>query len=316
MFKRNKIALIGGGNIGGTMAHLITLKNLGDIVILDKNADFARGKALDLEQSTIIGGHDCNVTGTSDYQDLKDSDVVIITAGIPRQPGMSRDDLLSTNYNVMKEVGEGVKKHCSNALVIIVTNPLDAMVYAFQKASQMPHHKVIGMAGVLDSSRFRLFLARELNVSVEDIISFVLGGHGDGMVPLARYTTVSGIPISEIIKMGWISKEKVDQIAERTKNGGGEIVKLLQRGSAYYAPATSAIAMAEAYLLNRRRILPCAAYLSGEYGVNGLYAGVPIVIGGNGVEKIVEISLDVEEKSKFDRSIDSVRKLAETIDSL
>ncbi|WP_039456445.1 malate dehydrogenase [Candidatus Jidaibacter acanthamoebae] len=316
MSKRHKIALIGGGNIGGTLAHLAALRNLGDVVILDKTADFARGKALDLEQSTPVEGYDCSITGTSDYKDIEGADVVIITAGIARKPGMSRDDLLGINNSVMKMAGEGVKKYCPNAFVIVVTNPLDVMVYAFQKASGLPHNKVVGMAGVLDSARFRLFIARELGVSVEDVSAFVLGGHGDSMVPLVRYTTIAGIPLPDIIKMGWISKEKVDQIVQRTREGGAEIVKLLQTGSAFYAPATSAIEMAESYLRDRKRILPCAAYLNGEYGVKSLYVGVPVVIGSKGVEKIVEIQLDGEEKEKFNSSVGAVKSLVDALDAL
>ncbi len=316
MSKRHKIALIGGGNIGGTLAHLATLKNLGDVVILDKTQGFAQGKALDIEQSTPVEGYDYNVTGTSDYKDIEGADVVIITAGVARKPGMSRDDLLSINNGVMKEVGEGVKKHCPNAFVIVITNPLDVMVYAFQKASGLPHNKVIGMAGVLDSSRFRLFIARELNISVEDVTAFVLGGHGDSMVPLVRYTTVAGIPLPDIIKMGWISQEKVEEIVNRTKDGGAEIVKLLQVGSAFYAPATSAIEMAESYLRDRKRILPCAAHLDGEYGVKDLYVGVPVVIGSNGVERIVEIELNSEERARFNNSVEAVKSLVNTLEAL
>lgn len=316
MSKRHKIALIGGGNIGGTLAHLAALKNLGDVIILDKTADFARGKALDLEQSTPVEAYDAHISGTSDYKDIEGADVVIITAGVARKPGMSRDDLLSINKEVMKIAGEGVKKHCPNAFVIVVTNPLDAMVYAFQQASGLPHNKVVGMAGVLDSARFRLFIARELNVSVEDITAFVLGGHGDSMVPLVRYTTVAGIPLPDIIKMGWISQEKIDQIVQRTRDGGAEIVKLLQTGSAFYAPATSAIEMAESYLKDRKRILPCAAHLNGEYGVKDLYVGVPVVIGSKGVEKVVEIQLDANEKEKFNSSVAAVKGLVDALNAL
>lgn len=316
MTRRNKISVIGGGNIGGTLAHLAALKGMGDVVILDRTSDYAKGKALDLEHTLPVEGMDSNITGTADYKDIEGSDVIIITAGIPRQPGMSRDDLLSTNAEVMKSVGEYVKKHASNAFVIIVTNPLDAMVYAFQKFSGMPHKKVVGMAGVLDSSRFKLFLARELNVSVCDINTFVLGGHGDTMVPFSRYTTVGGIPISEIIKMGWISQERLDQIIQRTRDGGAEVVKLLQKGSAFYAPATSAIEMADAYLNDRRKIIPCAAYLTGEYGYKGIYAGVPVIIGKNGVEKVIELSLALEEKAAFDNSVQAVHQLIEVLNKV
>jgi malate dehydrogenase len=316
MSKRHKIALIGGGNIGGTLAHLASLRNLGDVVLLDKTGDFARGKALDIEQSAPVEAQDSTILGTSEYKDIEGADVVIITAGVARKPGMSRDDLLSINCNVMKIVGEGVKQYCPNAFVIVVTNPLDAMVYAFQKASGLPHNKVVGMAGVLDSARFRLFIAKELNVSVEDVNAFVLGGHGDTMVPLVRYTTVAGVSLPDIVKMGWMTQEKLDQIVQRTRDGGAEIVKLLQTGSAFYAPATSAIEMAESYLKDRRRVLPCAAYLNGEYGVNGLYVGVPVVIGKNGVEKIMQIELNTEEKAMFDNSVNAVKGLITALDTL
>jgi malate dehydrogenase len=316
MSKRHKIALIGGGNIGGTLAHLAALRNLGDVVILDRTGDYARGKALDIEQSSPVEGCDSRLIGTSEYKDLEGSDVVIITAGVARKPGMSRDDLLSINNEVMKTVGAGVKEYCPNAFVIVVTNPLDAMVYAFQKASGLPHYRVVGMAGVLDSARFRLFIARELNVSVEDVSAFVLGGHGDTMVPLIRYTTIAGIPLPDIIKMGWIAKERLEQIVQRTREGGAEIVKLLQTGSAFYAPATSAIEMAESYLRDRRRVLACAAYLNGEYGVKGLYVGVPAIIGANGVEKIVEINLNAEEKTMFTHSVNAVEGLVNALNTL
>ncbi len=316
MKKRNKIALIGGGNIGGTLALLCGLKGLGDVVILDRGGNVAKGKALDIEQSSAIEGYDTYFSGTADYKDIEGSDVVIITAGVPRQPGMSRDDLLSVNIEVMKAVGEGIKEHCPDAFVIVVTNPLDAMVYAFHKYSGLPANKVIGMAGVLDTARFKLFLARELGISVEDISAFVLGGHGDTMVSMLRYTTISGVPLADIIKMGWITQKKVDEIVERTRNGGGEIVQLLQKGSAFYAPATSAIEMAEAYLKDRKRILPCAVQLNGEYGAKGLYIGAPVVIGGNGVEKIIELSLSSEEKKMLDESIQAVRNLVTVIDKM
>ena len=306
---RRKIALIGGGNIGGTLAHLIALKELGDVVILDRTEGTAKGKALDIEQSSPIDGADFRFSGTSDYKDIEGADVVIITAGIPRKPGMSRDDLIATNFEVIKGVAENIKKYAPNSFVIVVTNPLDVMVQAFQKVSGFPPNKVVGMAGVLDSARFKFFLSEKLNVSVEDITTFVLGGHGDTMVPLIRYTSVSGIPISEIVKMGWLSQAELDQIVTRTKNGGAEIVQLLQNGSAYYAPASSAIEMAESYLKNKRKILPCAAHLNGEYGIKDLYVGVPVIIGANGVEKVIEISLDASEKKMFESSVNSVLEL-------
>ena len=316
MVKNNKIALIGGGNIGGTLAHLIGLKNLGDVVVLDRTGSFAKGKSLDIEQASAIEGFDYKYTGTDDYSDLKDSDVVIITAGVPRKPGMSRDELLSVNNEVMAVAGKGIKKHCPNAFVIVVTNPLDAMVYALQKASGLPSHKVVGMAGVLDSARFKLFLSRELNISSEDISTFVLGGHGDTMVPLIKYTTVAGIPLTDIVKMGWISQSKVDEIVDRTRNGGAEIVELLQKGSAFYAPATAAVEMAEAYLQDRKRLLACAAHLNGEYGINDMYVGVPVVIGKEGVEKVVEVEFDAKEKEMFDNSVAAVKNLVDIIDSI
>ena len=296
MVKRNKIALIGGGNIGGTLAHLAGLRELGDVVILDRGKGLAQGKALDLEQSSTVENFDSAMFGTADYKDIKDSDVVIITAGVPRKPGMSRDDLLATNAEVMRTVADGVKKYCPDAFVIVVTNPLDAMVYEFQKASGLPPEKVVGMAGVLDSARFKLFIAREVGVSVEDITAFVLGGHGDTMVPLTRYTTVAGIPLPDLIKMGWTTKERVDAIVDRTRNGGAEIVQYLQTGSAFYAPATSALDMAEAYLRDRKRMFACAAYLKGQYGVKNMYVGVPVILGGKGVEKIIEIELTKSEQ--------------------
>ncbi len=309
MKKRNKIALIGAGNIGGTLAHLAGLKNLGDIVVFDVVEGVSKGKSLDLEQSSVVEDFDANIKGTNNYEDIADSDVIIVTAGIARKPGMSRDDLVATNTGIIKTVAEGIKKHAPNAFVIVITNPLDAMVYVMQKVSGLPKNKVVGMAGVLDSSRMSLFLAREFNVSVEDVNSCVLGGHGDTMVPLIRYSTVAGIPLPDLIKMGWTTKEKVEAIVQRTRDGGAEIVKLLGTGSAFYAPASSAILMAESYLYDQRRILPVAASLSGEYGVNDLYIGVPAVIGGNGVEKIVEIALNSEEKTMFDNSVAAVQKL-------
>ncbi len=314
---RNKIALIGGGNIGGTLAHLCGIKGLGDVVILDRGGDVAAGKALDIAQSSAIEAYDANFSGTSDYKDIEGSDVVIVTAGVPRQPGMNRDDLLSVNLEVMKTVGEGIKEHCPNAFVIVVTNPLDAMVYALQKYSGLPASKVVGMAGVLDSGRFKLFLARELKVSVEDICAFVLGGHGDTMVPMVRYTTVCGIPLPDIIKMGWTTQNAIDDIILRTRNGGAEIVQLLQKGSAYYAPATSALEMAESYLNDRKRLIPCAAQLNGEYGgVRGLYVGVPVIIGSKGVERVIDLPLNVDEKKMFDDSLQSVKNLIDVIERL
>lgn len=313
MHKRPKISLIGGGNIGGTLAHLIAHKALGDVVLFDLGAGKAKGKALDIAQSATLDGSDVTLRGTGDYADIKDSDVVIITAGIPRKPGMSRDDLVATNAGVMKEVAQGIKKYASNAFVIVITNPLDAMVYVLQKESGLPTNKVVGMAGVLDSARFNLFLAEEFKVSVENVNSFVLGGHGDTMVPLVRYSTVSGIPVPDLIKMGWSTQARIDAIIDRTKNGGGEIVALLETGSAYYAPAASAIEMTESYLHDKRKIMPCAAYLNGEYGEKGIYVGVPVVIGRNGVEKIVEIELNKEEQANFAFSVNAVKDLVKSI---
>lgn len=311
MAKRNKIALIGAGNIGGTLAHLAGLKNLGDIVVLDLNEGVAKGKALDIEQSSVVEDFDANITGTSDYKDIADADIVIVTAGIARKPGMSRDDLLTTNVKVISAVAIGIKEYAPNAFVIVITNPLDAMVYVMQKVSGLPPHKVVGMAGVLDSSRFALFLAREFNVSVEDVNCFVLGGHGDTMVPLIRYSCIAGVPIPDLIEMGWSTKTKIDEIVQRTRDGGAEIVKLLGTGSAYFAPASSAILMAESYLFDKKRVLPVAAYLNAEYGVKGMYIGVPAVIGANGVEKIVEVKLNMQELTMFKRSVEAVKKLIE-----
>lgn len=313
MTKRNKIALIGAGNIGGTLAHLAGLKNLGDIVILDINSGTAQGKALDIEQSSIVENFDSNITGTSDYKDIKDSDVVIVTAGIARKPGMSRDDLIATNTSIIKSVALGIKENAPNAFVIVITNPLDAMVFVMQKVSGLPANKVVGMAGVLDSSRMSLFLAREFNVSVEDVNSCVLGGHGDTMVPLIRYSTVAGIPVPDLIKMKWTTQEKIDEIVQRTRDGGAEIVKLLGNGSAFYAPASSAINMAESYLFDKKRVLPVATYLNGEYGVKDLYIGVLAVIGKNGVEKVVEINLEPQELEMFNNSVKAVKGLIESI---
>jgi malate dehydrogenase len=308
---RNKIALIGAGNIGGTLAHLIGLKELGDVVLFDVFGGVAAGKALDIMQSGPVDGFDSNMTGGSDYAAIKDADVVIVTAGFPRTPGMSRDDLIGKNAGVIAQVAEGIKANCPNAFVICITNPLDAMVWVMKEKSGLPANMVVGMAGVLDSSRFQLFLAQEFGVSVQDVTAFVLGGHGDTMVPLTRYSTVAGIPVPDLIKMGWTTQEKIDAIVTRTANGGGEIVKLLERGSAFYAPAASAIAMAEAYLKDKKRVLPCAAYLTGQYGINDMYVGVPVVIGAGGVEKIVEIQLDPTEKAAFDKSCGAVKELIE-----
>jgi malate dehydrogenase len=306
---RNKIALIGAGNIGGTLAHLIGLKELGDVVLFDVFGGVAAGKALDIMQSGPVDGFDSAMSGGSDYAAIKDADVVIVTAGFPRTPGMSRDDLIGKNAGVIAQVAEGIKTNCPNAFVICITNPLDAMVWVMKEKSGLPANKVVGMAGVLDSSRFQLFLAQEFGVSVQDVRAFVLGGHGDTMVPLTRYSTVAGIPVPDLIKMGWSTQEKIDAICTRTANGGGEIVKLLERGSAFYAPAASAIAMAEAYLKDKKRVLPCAAYLSGEYGINDMYVGVPVVIGAGGVEKIVEIELNPTEKAAFEKSCAAVQEL-------
>jgi malate dehydrogenase len=311
MIKRNKISLIGAGNIGGTLAHLIGLKELGDIVILDIAKGTGQGKALDLEQSSVVECFDSAIIGTDNYADIADSDVVIVTAGIARKPGMSRDDLMATNTKIISLVGEGIKQHAPNAFVIVITNPLDAMVYVMQKVTGFAPNKVVGMAGVLDSARMSLFLAHEFNVSIEDVNAFVLGGHGDTMVPLVRYSSVAGIPVPDLIEMGWTTKNKIDEIVQRTRDGGAEIVKLLGNGSAYYAPASSAIAMAESYLKDKRRILPVAAFLNGEYGVKGLYIGVPAIIGRNGVEKVVEVKLNSAETVMFNRSVEAVKKLVE-----
>ena len=306
---RKKIALIGAGQIGGTLAHLAALKELGDIVLFDIVDGVPQGKALDLAESGPVDGFNAKLSGASDYAAIAGADVVIVTAGVPRKPGMSRDDLLGINLKVMEAVGTGLRTHAPNAFVICITNPLDAMVWALQKFSGLPPQKVVGMAGVLDSARFRFFLAEEFNVSVEDVTAFVLGGHGDDMVPSVRYSTVAGIPLPDLIKLGWTTQAKLDAIVERTRKGGGEIVGLLKTGSAYYAPATSGIAMAEAYLKDQRRVLPVAAHLSGQYGVKDTYVGVPVILGANGVERIVEITLDEAEKAMFEKSVASVRTL-------
>ena len=313
---RNKIALIGAGNIGGTLAHLAGLKELGDVVMFDVFGGVAAGKALDLMQSGSVDLFDSHMTGGSDYAAIAGSDVVIVTAGFPRMPGMSRDDLLAKNAGVVNTVADGIKAHCPEAFVIVITNPLDVMVWQLQRRSGLPANKVVGMAGVLDSARFKLFLAHEFNVSVEDVTAFVLGGHGDTMVPLTRYSTVAGIPIPDLIAMGWTTQDKIDAICARTANGGGEIVKLLERGSAFYAPAAAAIAMAESYLRDKKRVLPCAALLTGQYGLDGLYIGVPVVIGAGGVERIIEIKLHPAEQAAFDKSCDAVRKLIEDFKKL
>ncbi len=313
MTARKKIALIGAGMIGGTLAHLCELKNLGDVVLFDIAEGLPQGKALDISQSSSVDGADVHLKGTNDYKDIEGADVVIVTAGVPRKPGMSRDDLLNINTSIVKTVGENIKKYAPNAFVIVITNPLDAMVWVMQKVSGLNPAKVVGMAGVLDSSRFAFFLSEALGVSISDINAFVLGGHGDTMVPVVDYTTVSGIPLPEFVKMGWISQEKLDQIVQRTRDGGAEIVGLLKTGSAFYAPAASAIRMAEAYLYDKKRILPCAAHLSGQYGVKDLYVGVPCVIGAKGVEKVVEIALGKNEKAMFDKSVEAVKSLCAAI---
>ena len=306
---RNKIALIGAGNIGGTLAHLAAAKALGDIVLFDVVEGVPQGKALDLAQCGPVEGFDVELKGSNDYADIAGADVIIVTAGIARKPGMSRDDLLGINLKVMKAVGEGIKANAPGAFVICITNPLDAMVWALREFSQLPHHMVVGMAGVLDSARFRHFLADEFKVSVKDVTAFVLGGHGDTMVPVVEYSTVAGIPIPDLIKMGWTTKERIDAIVARTRSGGGEIVGLLKTGSAYYAPATSGIAMAEAFLYDQKRVIPAAVNLTGQYGVNDLYVGVPCVIGAGGVEKIVEIALTAEAQANFTVSVEAVKEL-------
>jgi malate dehydrogenase len=308
---RKKIALIGGGMIGGTLAHLAALKELGDIVIFDIAEGLPQGKALDLAQSGPVEGFNAKLTGANSYEAIAGADVCIVTAGVPRKPGMSRDDLLGINLKVMASVGAGIKQYAPNAFVICITNPLDVMVWALQKYCGLPPQKVVGMAGVLDSARFRHFLAEEFNVSVQDVTAFVLGGHGDTMVPLIRYSAVAGIPVPDLIKMGWSTQEKIDKIVQRTRDGGAEIVGLLKTGSAYYAPATSAIEMAESYLKDKRRLLPVAAHLTGQYGVKDTYVGVPVVIGANGVERIAEIALSDEDKAGFKKSVDAVHGLME-----
>ena len=306
----SKISLIGAGQIGGTLAHLIGLKELvNEVVLFDVASGIAKGKALDIAQSSSVDGFNVKFSGTDNYEDIKDSDVIIITAGVPRKPGMSRDDLLGINLKIIKQVAEGIKKYSPNAFVICITNPLDVMVMAFQKYSGLPTNKVVGMAGILDSSRFKLFLSLELNVPVKEIHAMVMGGHGDTMVPLPRFTKISGKPLNELVKQGKISKEKLESINQRTRDGGAEIVKYLEKGSAFYAPAASGVEMAKAYMNNENKVLPCAAYMNGEYGVNGIYAGVPVVINNKGIDKIEVIELDQKEKEQFDHSIEAVKKL-------
>lgn len=308
---RNKIALIGSGMIGGTLAHMIGLKELGDVVLFDIAEGVPQGKGLDIAESSPVDGFDICCRGANDYAAIEGADVVIVTAGIPRRPGMSRDDLLEDNLKVMKQVGAGIGKYAPDAFVICITNPLDAMVWALQKFSGLPPHKVAGMAGVLDSARFRYFLSEEFKVSVRDVTAFVLGGHGDSMVPLARYSTVAGIPLPDLVAMGWTSQAKLDQIIQRTRDGGAEIVGLLKAGSAYYAPAASAVSMVEAYLKDKKRVLPVAAHLTGQYGIKDLYVGVPVVLGANGIERIIEVDLNKAEKAAFEKSVVAVKGLCE-----
>ena len=316
MIARRKIALIGAGNIGGTLALLIGLKQLGDVVLFDIVDGVPQGKGLDLAQLTPIEDIDAGYRGSNDYRDIKGADVAIVTAGIARKPGMSRDDLLGVNANVVAAAGRAIKKHCPKAFVIVITNPLDAMVWVMREASGLPHAKVVGMAGVLDSARFRYFLAEELKVSIEDVSAFVLGGHGDTMVPLIRYSTVAGIPLPDLVKKGWTTAKRLDAIVQRVRDGGAEIVGLLKSGSAFYAPAAAAVQMAEAYLLDKKRVLPCAAYLDGQYGVKGLYVGVPVVLGAGGVERVVEVDLGRAEKVLFDKSVSAVRGLIDSVRKL
>ena len=310
---RNKIALIGSGNIGGTLAHLAGIKELGDIVLFDIAEGIPQGKALDIAESSPVEGFDCAVSGANDYAEIAGSDVVIVTAGVARKPGMSRDDLVGINSKVMMAVGDGIKNNCPDAFVICITNPLDAMVGVLQQSSGLPVNRVVGMAGILDSARFRYFLAEEFNVSVKDVTAFVLGGHGDTMVPLTRYSTVAGIPVPDLIKMGWSTADRIEKIVQRTRDGGAEIVGLLKTGSAFYAPASSAIEMAEAYLKDQKRLLPCAAYVDGKYGLEGMYVGVPVIIGKNGVERIIEITLNKEEQNMFNHSVSAVKTLNDIV---
>ncbi len=313
---RRKIALIGGGQIGGTLAHLVGLKEVGDAVLFDIVEGLPQGKSLDIAQAGPIEGYDARLKGTNSYADIAGADVVIVTAGVPRKPGMSRDDLIGINLKVMAAVGDGIKSHAPNAFIICITNPLDAMVWALRQFSGVPHEKIIGMAGVLDSARFRHFLAEELNVSVEDVSAFVLGGHGDTMVPMPRFSTVAGIPLPELVKMGWISQDRLEKLIQRTRDGGAEIVGLLKTGSAFYAPATAAIEMAQSYLRDKRRVLPCAAYVNGPYGIKDLYVGVPVVIGEKGVEKILELELTADEGAALIKSADAVRGLIDACKKL
>ncbi len=316
MVARAKIGLVGAGQIGGTLALLAGLKALGDIVLVDVAEGVPQGKGLDIAEAAPVEGFDAKITGSNSYEALEGADVVIVTAGIPRKPGMSRDDLIGINTGIVNTVGAGIKQYAPNAFVIVITNPLDAMVEVMQRATGFSDKKVVGMAGVLDSARFRHFLAEEFNVSVQDVNAFVLGGHGDTMVPLVRYSSVAGIPLPDLIKMGWTTQEKLDAMVQRTRDGGAEIVALLKTGSAFYAPASSAIEMAESYLRDKRRVLPCAAKLNGEYGVKGLYIGVPVVIGKNGVEKIIEIKLNADEQKMFDHSVNAVKGLVEVVDKI
>jgi malate dehydrogenase len=308
---RNRIALIGAGQIGGTLALLLGLKQLGDVVMCDVVEGVPQGKSLDLAEASPVEGFDASYTGSNDYSAIAGADIVIVTAGVPRKPGMSRDDLIGINAKIVWQVGEAIKKHAPKAFVVCITNPLDVMVWVMREATGLPHNRVVGMAGVLDSARFRYFLAEEFKVSVEDVTAFVLGGHGDSMVPLVRYSTVAGIPLPDLVKMGWTTQERLDKIVQRTRDGGGEIVNLLKTGSAFYAPASSAIAMAESYLLDKKRVLPCAAYLTGQYGVKDLYVGVPVVIGAGGVERIIEVAMNPQEKAEFDKSAAAVRTLCD-----
>lgn len=309
---RKKIALIGAGNIGGTLAHLVGLKELGDVVLFDIIEGIPQGKSLDIAEAAPVEGVNASYAGANDYSAIAGADVIIVTAGVPRKPGMSRDDLIGVNAKVMKSVGEGIKTYAPDAFVICITNPLDAMVWVLREVSGLPHNKVVGMAGVLDSARFRHFLSEEFKVSVQDVTAFVLGGHGDTMVPLARYSTVAGIPLPDLIKMGWTTQDKLDKIIQRTRDGGAEIVGLLKTGSAFYAPATAAIEMAESYLKDKRRVLPCAAWVDGQYGQSGIYVGVPVIIGANGVEQVVEIELNASENAEFNKSVNSVKELIAT----
>ncbi|MBF97298.1 MAG: malate dehydrogenase [Alphaproteobacteria bacterium MarineAlpha9_Bin4] len=313
---RKKISLIGAGNIGGTLAHLIGIKELGNVVLIDIAKGIPQGKSLDIAESSPVDGFDVNFIGSNSFSHIKNSDVIIVTAGSPRRPGMSRDDLIETNLKVMKNVGEAIKKYSPKAFVICITNPLDVMVWALREFSGLPHKMVVGMAGVLDSARFRYFIAEQMKISVEDVSAFVLGGHGDSMVPLVRFSSVGGIPIPDLVKMKLIDYRSIDKIVERTRSGGGEIVSLLKTGSAFYAPASSALAMAESFLKDKKRILPCAAYLNGEYGIKSLYVGVPVIIGSRGVEKIIEVKLNSHEKKMFVKSVKSVKKLISIVKNI